>query len=777
MSSRKTSFIKTLFFLKFSLMVSLGYCQSYTVRGTIKDIYTGETLIGASLSVKNSQEGTATNSFGFYSLTFPSQRVMLLCSMIGYKTQEIPIFTKKDTIVNIFLEPELFELEEVVVKMPPNATLNKIGEIVIPIAGIQKKPSLLGETDLMKSLQYIPGIHNTSDGKSDLNIRGGSSDQNLILLDGIPIYNPNHVFGFVSIFNTDALKNVALYKSYFPSRYGGRLSSIIDINTKDGNKKRFTGQATLGILSLKATVEIPLIKEKTSLLFSARRSYADLFLNKMNKWFSDEENQEETNFYFYDINTKIHHTFSDKTSLYFTFYKGTDYLSNKNQNRITSTTTQKWDWGNTISSLRINNTLSSKLFLNNTISYNAYNYNTEVGNSHNYIKKENNHNPRLTYNSGIKDYSINSNLSFIPNTNHYFRSGLFFTYHNFNPKIVNSKNGIRNNQYFVKEFGGYIEDNWKITENLKIDFGLRCSIFSVKEKTFPNMEPRLSFSYLWGKSYIKLSYNKMNQYLHLLSNNSSFLQSDLWVPTTAKIAPQESVQYSIDFFRKFNNTFSLSLASYYKEMNTIIAYKDGASFSGINTNWEDKVTQGLGRAYGIEFMLEKKAGKLTGSLSYTLSKTERKFATINDNQWYPDKYDRRHMIDVSLRYQLNKKFSLFSNWTYSSGSMMTIPLMSADVAELPNVKESFPQIVQLDHRNNYRLPAYHRLDIGMNYVMKKENSNSYGEVNVSLYNAYNRLNIMQVYTDTSELEVSNKIKLKKVTLFPILPSVSYTYHF
>ncbi len=770
-----------IFLLFFPLM---GYAQNHTVRGTVKDADSKETLIGVSLFVKDLQKGTTTNSFGFYSLTLPAGKMVLSCSMVGYKTQNIPLTMTGDSLINILLEPEVLELGEVVVKSNPHTTLRNSGKIVIPISKIHKRPALLSETDLMKSLQYIPGIHNTSDGKSDLNIRGGSSDQNLILLDGVPIYNPNHVFGFVSIFNTDALKNVALYKSYFPSRYGGRLSSIIDINTKDGNKRKFTGQTTLGLLSLKATVEVPIVKDKTSLLFSARRSYADLFLTKMKKWFSEENdnNQNETDFYFYDLNVKGHHTFSDKTSLYFTFYKGNDYLYNENTEKhykITSKSSQKWNWGNLISSLRVNHSLSSKLFLNNTISLNKYEYNTAVGNSHNYTEKEKNSSQLLTYISGINDYSINSNLSFIPNTSHYIRGGLFFTHHNFNPKVYNSnkKNSTQNNQSLVKEFGGYIEDSWRVNKNIKLDLGLRYSVFNAKEKTYPNVEPRLSFSYLWEKSSFRLSYNKMNQHLHLLSNNSSFLQSDLWLPTTDKITPQSSTQYSIGLFKEISDMFNLSVESYYKDMNNIIAYKDGASFSGITTDWEDKVEKGIGRAYGVEIMLEKNTGKLTGSFSYTLSKTERRFANINENQWYPDKYDRRHMVDINLQYRLNKKISLFSNWTYSSGNMMTIPLMSADIAELPNVRETFRQIVQLEHRNNYRLPAYHRLDLGLNYSMKKENINRYSEINISIYNAYNRLNIMQLYADASELEVNNKIKLKQVTLFPVLPSISYTYHF
>lgn len=783
------------------LCIEVIRAQNYTVSGYISDSSTKEIMIGATVIDSHSNKGATTNSYGFYSLTLPKGKVSLKYLFMGYKPHETTFNLEQDTILNIPLLVSATEINEVVVTAENNSADNvRSGTIYVPLNKIRNAPALFGESDLMKSLQYIPGVQNTSEGKSDLSIRGGSPDQNLILLDGNPIYNANHVFGFLSVFNTDALKNVTLYKSGFPARFGGRLSSIIDINTKDGNKETYSGSATLGLLALKLNIEGPIVKDKTSFTFSARRSYADLYVEQLQKWL-DEDSNSSTNFFFYDLNAKIHHKFNSNTSIYFTAYNGKDRLENTTKDndipgeQTNSSTKQSWKWGNTIFATRLNSSLSKNLFMNANLSYNHYNYNTSIDKKYDYIGDESQQKKaqiRLNYDSGIKDYATSLEFEYIPASTHYIRSGVQYIYHDFHPETM-SLTGSQSNSHtqFVNpqkvssnEFSLYTEDDWELSRKLKLNGGFRFSFFNVNGKTYSAIDPRFSIRYLLtDRISVKAGYTHMQQYIHLLSNNSLLLQADLSVPATDRIKPMNSKQYSLGFYMTLPGLFDFIIEGYYKDMKNVIEYIDGVSFSG-SSNWEDKVEAGIGRSYGVECSIEKRIGNTTGTFSYAWSKTERKFTGINYGEWFPAKFDRRHNMHINITQKINKKTDIMLNWSFASGNMMTIPLMSVVTPEIPDVTVAggYGDLAQLDHRNNYRMPAYHRLDVGVNYTPRKKHTKRYGVWNFSIYNVYNRMNPFKMYVDTDVYKDQNgknvyKQKLKQITLFPIIPSISYTYIF
>lgn len=776
--------------------------QSYMVSGYISDSETKEVIIGASVVDQISQNGCISNKYGFFSLKIPQGNVRIFSSFIGYEQAEFDFMLTKDTTIHIQISPKSYELGEVTVKASGThfrSQSARLGVVNVSIATIKNMPALLGESDLMKSLQFIPGVQNTSEGKSDLSVRGGTPDQNLVLLDGISVYNTNHVFGFLSIFNTDALKNVTLYKSGFPARFGGRLSSVIDITTKDGNKERFNGSATIGLLAAKINLEGPIAKDRTSFTFSARRSFADLYMGKLQEIYADEDNNTKTKFFFYDLNAKLHHKLSDRTSIYLMAYSGRDKLENTTRERmdgniLNSTTQQDWKWGNTIIAGKLNHVFRPDLFVNTILAYNHYQYTTLLDKRYIYTDEdevEQNAFSQLDYNSGIKDYMLNMDAEYTSLNNHYFRGGISATYHNFNPEVISRKANDINEGVNINtpktvpayEFAFYAEDDWDITAAFRLNFGARFSMFNVNNRTYTAIDPRLSLRYLITPDLsVKAGYSQMQQYIHLLSNNSLFLQTDLWVPVTDKVKPMSSKQYSTGLVWALPKSFEFSVEGYYKNMTNVIEYKDGASFSGVSTGWENKIEAGIGRSFGVEFSLEKKSGDLTGTLSYALAKTERKFDEINFSEWFPAKFDRRHNININLIYKLSPKFDLMANWTFSSGDMMTIPYMRLVIPDVPGIPSDDTQALQLDHRNNYRMGAYHRLDIGMNYYTKKK-GNRYGVWNFSIYNVYNRMNPFKIYAELADSKKQPDgsweytYRLKQVTLFPIMPSISYTYNF
>jgi outer membrane receptor for ferrienterochelin and colicin len=592
-----------------------------------------------------------------------------------------------------------------------------------------------------------------------------------------------------------------LYKSNFPARFGGRLSSVVDITTKDGNKDVFSGSASMGLPTLKFNIEGPIIKDKTSFTFSARRTYLDLLMSAVNKGFNDPS-ESSANFFFHDMNVKIHHKIDDKTFVYLSAYNGNDKLEQKAgiDDRETNhdVSTEKWDWGNTIVSGKLSRILTPNLFFKSTLTYNQYHY--KITTDDEYINRDDSQveqkvSRNFLFSSGIKDYSASGDFEYYPTANHNVKFGTAFTFHDFNPEVISltSKSDTiisRDNtpkHVYSKDFSLYAEDDWDITKRMQLNAGLRFSAFHVNENTYTSIDPRLSLRYLlMDKMTLQAGYTFMQQYVHLLSSNSVVLQTDLWVPVTGKIKHMQSKQYALGMFYKLPKTIFLSFETYYKDMQNVIEYKDGISYTGVSAGWEDKVEAGTGRAYGLEFSVEKREGRITGMASYTLSKSERKFDNINFGEWFPSKYDRRHALNLLLNYKLNHKFDLTATWTYHSGDRITLPMMTYVHPYVPDTN-GFPympewdgggfDLLELDHRNNYQMDDYHRLDLGVNYTFGKK-KNRYSVLNFSVYNVYNRMNPYKIIME-SELDENKDYvhKLKQITLFPIIPSLSYTYHF
>ncbi|MDR3266412.1 MAG: TonB-dependent receptor [Tannerella sp.] len=773
--------------------------QNHTISGYIRDAETKEVLIGSNIYETESRKGCTANAYGFYSLTLPKGKGTVRYSFLGYESRLINIDLTRDTIIQVYLAPTSAELKEVVVNSNTKLRDKRLGTIEVSVQEIKNIPVLLGETDLMKSLQFLPGVQNTTEGKSDLSVRGGNPDQNLILLDGVPIYNPNHVFGFLSVFNTDALKKVTLFKSGFPARFGGRLSSVIDIATKDGNKERFSGSASIGLPTVKFNIEGPIVKDKTSFTFSARRTYMDLLVDAANKWFIKDNSGSKTNFFFHDLNAKIHHKIDDKTSIYLSAYNGNDKLKQKTSEIENSETNhnasaENWDWGNTIISGKLSRILAPNLFFKSALTYNRYHY--KITTNDEYVNKDDSAGVQkasrsFLFSSGIKDYSVSGDFEYFPAFNHNIKFGTGYTFHDFNPEVISMTSNVDTvivtdnapKHTYSNEFALYAEDDWDISEKIRLNAGLRFSLFQVDGKTYTSIDPRVSLRYLLtDKAALQAGYSLMQQYVHLLSSNSVILQTDLWVPVTGKIEPMQSNQYSLGALYELSASLSFSLEAYYKDMRNVIEYRDGISYTGVSAGWENKVEAGMGRAYGVEFSLEKQEGRITGKVSYTLSKSERRFEEINFGEWFPAKYDRRHAINLLLNYKPNEKFDFTTTWTYHSGDRITLPLMTYVNPDVPDTDGSYiPNLLELDHRNNYRMADYHRLDLGVNYTFAKR-KNRYSVLNLSVYNAYNRMNPYKIImeSDLYKEPAGESVyvhKLKQITLFPIIPSLSYTYHF
>ncbi|MDR0332004.1 MAG: TonB-dependent receptor [Dysgonamonadaceae bacterium] len=788
MNKKSTIVIFSLFFC-----ISLS-AQNHTINGYIRDAESKEMLIGANVFETESRTGSHTNAEGFYTISLPKGKRNIIFSYLGYESMAMEFDLQKDTTIHIYLNPAVNELSEVIVSHHIQLREMQLGVVNMPVSTIRATPALLGETDLMKTLQLIPGVQSTSEGKSDLSVRGGSPDQNLILFDGVPVYNPNHVFGFLSVFNTDALKDVMLYKSSFPARFGGRLSSVIDISTKDGNKQRFSGSASIGLPVMKFNLEGPIIKDRTSFTFSARRSYVDLFMGTINDWFVDENSSSTANFFFHDINAKIHHKVDDKTSLSLSVYNGYDKLMQETSdigNAATghSASSGNLDWGTTIINGQLRRMLAPNLSMRTMLTYNRYHYkvNTEdeftTGNDWQTKEKAFRN---FLFSSGIQDYSAAADFEYFPLPNHTIRFGTTYTFHHFKPEVVSisiqtdetktSENTPKHT--YANNWALYAEDDWRISNRMNLNAGLRFSLFNVDNKTYTGLDPRLSLRYLLTeKMALQTSYTMMQQYVHLLSSNSIILQTDLWVPVTGNVKPMRSHQYSFGMFYELPKSFLFSVESYYKDMRNVIEYKDGISYTGVSAGWEHSVEAGIGRSYGIEFSLEKRAGRTTGIAAYTWSKSERKFDEINYGEWFPSKFDRRHVINLSLNYQINKNFDIATAWTYHSGDRITLAMMSHVGHPMPDDWNFIDGLLELEHRNNFQMAPYHRLDIGINYTFARRN-NRFCVLNLSAYNAYNRMNPYRVIVSAdSKEDYTYTYRLKQITLFPIIPGLSFTYHF
>lgn len=785
--------------------------RKFTISGYVTDGASSETLIGANILESRQHQGTTTNPYGFFSITLPAGVVNLQFSYLGYTNLQQRLTLNKDTVLNIRMEDNTL-LQEVVIlsdKTETGIMATQMGTNEIPMAQIRNTPSILGETDVMKTIQLMPGVQAGVEGSAGLYVRGGGPDQNLILLDGVPIYNVDHLFGFFSVFTPEAVKKVTLFKSSFPARFGGRLSSVVDVRTNDGDMQKYHGVISVGLLTSKLNFEGPIIKDRTSFNISARRSYIDLMM----KPFMPKD--ETVSYYFYDMNAKINHKFSDRSRLFLNFYNGKDHFLNDlkeiSGEEIISDDRTQFNWGNTVASGRWNYVFNNKLFSNTTIAYS--NYQLHLNSSAYMLNNRINESTyKSDYRSGIRDWSYQIDFDYNPVPTHHIKFGAGYLYHDFRPEVSTSKiqnkednavkqdtlyNNMANSQVYAHEVSAYVEDNFDLTSRFRVNAGLHFSMFQVQKKSYFSVQPRLSLRYqLLRDVAIKASYTKMSQYVHLLSSTPIAMPTDLWVPVTSKVKPMQAHQFSLGGYYSGLPGWQFSIEGYYKNMRNVLEYKDGVSFLGSSAGWEDKVEMGHGRSMGLELMIEKTLGKTTGWLAYTLAKSDRKFAKggVNNGERFPYKYDRRHNIGLSVAHKFSERIDIGATWTFATGGTTTIPeevtgLIHPSTGAGNGLGMEFHPVGSgdsfvtendyVERRNNYRLPSSHRLNIGINF--NKKTKHGLRTWNISLYNAYNAMNPTFVYRSTKETSNGHITTLepviKKLTILPCIPSVTYTYKF
>ena len=790
--------MKNFFLVVLALFVAqtLPAQQTYTLSGYVKEAGSKELLLGVTIYTEDKSAGTVSNNFGYYALQLPVGTHTLVYNFIGYQSVNKLVTIAKDDVLNIDLVSANSEIGEVVVK--GSKTQKKVSEevqmstIEIPIKTIKDIPAFMGEKDVLKVLQLMPGVQSGSEGQSGLYVRGGGPDQNLIILDGATVYNAQHLFGFFSLFNGDALRSVELIKGGFPAEYGGRLSSVIDMNMKDGNKEKYTGELGVGVISSKGVLEGPFAKGKGSFIVSGRRTYIDALAQPI---ILALNNGNGAGYYFYDFNAKANYEIDDKNRVYLSGYFGRDkfYLNVKETFDDQSYKSKvNFGWGNATGTARWNRIVNPKLFSNTSLIYSFY----ELA-----IKSEEevNGDPlfSLQYSSGIRDFSLKQDFDWYANNNHKVKFGLMATHHTFTPDALVLKDAFfgedlnRKTEYKSVESGLYIQDEWKISKRMKTLMGIRLSTFTSNDKTYVNPEPRIALSYkLKSDLALKASYATMNQYLHLLSNSGVGLPTDLWVPATEKVKPQNSQQVALGLAKDFEKqNFSLTVEGYYKTMNNIIGYKEGASFLGIqdggdgaeSITWEDNITSGQGISYGGEVLLQRKQGKLTGWVGYTMSWTTQQFDELNNGEKFFARYDRRHDISVVGIYELKDNITLSATWVYGTGNAITLPLSTYELGSLGGNQygEQFGfnrNGTEYTSRNDFRMRSYHRADIGIQ--VSKEKKRGVRTWEFSAYNLYNRKNPFYYTIGAEErFNPDSKQVLKQISLFPILPSVSWNYKF
>ncbi|RNI31724.1 TonB-dependent receptor [Rufibacter latericius] len=762
----------------------MGYGQKFTISGYVRDAQTGENLIGVAILNSVTGQGTATNAYGFYSLTLPKDSVKLVLSYVGYERQTFSAYLDKDMQQNLLLSPfatALSEVEIVNTREEDVRESTRMSTINMSVAQIKAVPALFGEVDVLKTLQLLPGVQSGGEGTSGLYVRGGGPDQNLILLDGVPVYNASHLFGFFSVFTAEALNNVELVKGGFPARYGGRLSSVLDISMKEGNMNEVDGEGSIGLIASRLTVGAPIKKDVASFIVSARRTYIDVLARPFMK-----KEEGVGGYYFYDLNAKLNWKVSEKDRLYLSAYRGYDefYADMERSGDEREKSRAGLGWGNLTSAFRWNRVLNQRLFLNTHLTYTKYQFDISSEEESTYQGESFNY--KLKYLSNIRDLSTKFDFDFIPNPNHYIRFGGQYVHHQFQPGAlqVRDNNGgsaedlnVNTQKTNAQEVGLYIEDDLKLSERVKVNVGVRANGFLVNKETYSSIEPRASVRFIaTEKLSLKASYAHMTQFIHLLTNSGIGLPTDLWVPSTEKIRPQRSRQVALGATRTIaGDKLEVSLEGYYKTMDHLIEYKEGASFIGISSSWDTKVTTGKGWAYGAELFLHKKTGRTNGWIGYTLAWSNRQFPDLNRGEKFPYRYDRRHDFEVVVIHQLKPNLTLSGTWVYGTGNSITLPEARYVLGEAWEGGYGGTQTYNdYGNRNGYRMAAYHRADISLSHTKKKR----WGEVvnNLSFYNAYNRKNPYFIYVQAGEKE-GDPARFKQISLFPILPSISKTFKF
>ena len=772
--------MKTINVLVFFILITQSvFAQSkHTISGTLKDKKNGETIIGAIVRVVNQQSGTTTNEYGFYSLTLPDGKYEIEFINVGKKTVLVNVDLNIDKKINVSLDDESKDLGEVVVKSSAkgrSVSGTQTGVERLTIQEIKNIPVLFGEKDVLKTIQLLPGIKSAGDGNSGFFVRGGTSDQNQILLDEANVYNASHLLGFFSTFNSDAIKDVTVYKSGMPAQYGGRLSSVLDIKMNDGNNQDYGVSGGIGLISAKLNVEGPIQKDKSSFLVTGRRTYADVFLAA-----SSDTTIKSSKLYFYDLNAKMNYQLGEKDRLYVSAYFGRDKLG--------VGSTFSLGWGNTTGTVRWNHIFNDKLFSNTSLIFSNYEYEIKIKSGTNDFKIF----------SQIQDWNLKQDYQLNAGEKNNIRFGWSTIYHTIRPgEITASESTGLNSQVQQKRYSFenavYASNTWKASNRISVTYGTRLTAFNVLGKgdfyklndkgvvtdtlsynsgevvkTYWNLEPRVSMGYQWNSSTsVKTSYVRNVQNMHLVSNSTSSTPTDKWLSSTNIIKPEISDQVSIGYYKNLvGNKYELTIETYYKTMQNQIDYRDGAD-AFTNNAIESQLLYGQGRAYGIECMLRKNVGKLTGWISYTLSKTEKQIDGINSNQWYNARQDRTHDIAIVGIYQVNKKWTVSANWIYYTGDAITFPNGKYAVGG--------QTVYYYTNRNGYRMPAYHRLDIGATLQLKQKTKYS-SELAFSLYNAYGHENAYTISFRDNKNDPS-KTEAVQTTLFRWIPSISYNFKF
>ncbi|SMO44828.1 TonB-dependent receptor [Solitalea koreensis] len=762
-----------------------------TISGTVKDASNGENLIGVSVCIKETGKGGQTNAYGFYSLSLPPGKYTMVIKYLSYHNFEQSISLSANQQLNIELQPEGVQMTEVVVSAAgakQNVRSMEMGVNKLEIKSLKNIPALMGEVDIVRSLQLLPGVSTVGEGASGFNVRGGGVDQNLILLDESPVYNSSHLFGFFSVFDPDAVKDVKLIKGGIPAMYGGRLSSILDVRMKEGNDKTFSSSGGIGTVSTRFMVEAPIVKDKGSFVIAGRRSYADLFLK-----LSPDKDLRNNQAYFYDLSGKMNYTLNENNRIYLSGYFGRDVFNFNKQFQM--------NWGNGTGTLRWNHVFNSRLFANITGIYSLYDYSLGVPEGAN----------AFDWRSKIINNTLKTDFSYYINSNNKLSFGSNIIFHLFKPGEAAPSNDssplnpIKIDYQHARESSAYLDNEQTITSNFSAQYGLRVSMFdyvSGKDgfttyqyegvtgekknavnpqtynkgdliKRYVNLEPRLSLKYeLNNDASIKASYNRTTQYLHLISNTSAASPLDVWQPTTNNIQPELADQVALGFFKNFNNdVFEASVEGFYKKMQNQIDYINGAQLF-LNQNLEAELLYGDGRAFGLEFFLKKNQGKMTGWMSYTLSKSERKVDGINNNLYYNTKYDKTHNLSLVGMYDLNKRWNLSATFTYSTGVSTTFPNSRYEIGDIIVPHNT------TDSRNNYRVPAYNRLDVSATLYSRVKSGRKFNSNWVfSVYNLYGRKNAYTVYFRQNKDIPTQTEAVRLAILGGAVPSVSYNFNF
>jgi hypothetical protein len=751
--------------------------QRYKLSGYVRDAKTNQIVSDVPIGIKEIPAfGTQSDEKGEYSLNLAKGSYTLQVKFLGYNDKEVKIRLDRDLVQDIKLEESDIKLDEVVVstnRSDANVSAPQTGVERITMQEINKLPVLLGERDIIKAIQLMPGVKSANEGSSGFFVRGGSADQNSILLDNVSVYNASHLLGFFSTFNPDAVRDVTLYKGAMPAQFGERLASVLDVQMKDGDTKGYRVNGGVGLISSKLNVEGPIQKNKSSFNLSGRRTYADMVARM-----TGNGEAQNTILYFYDLNAKFNFQVSPKDRISFSGYWGRDKLSLKD---VVDT-----DWGNLLGTLRWTRQINAKLSSITALQYNQYDYkiNLDIG-------------LELAINSRIRDYTFKQDFLYQINPNNEWRFGLSSTHHSLDPGLYEFEEGkggtLDLKSRYSLENGIYATNSIKINDRLEAIYGLRLSAFSALGngeyytlddknnivdsvwyksgkvvKTYINLEPRLSMVYkLDDVSSVKVAYGRTTQNLHLLSNSNNNTPMDRWASSSNNIKPQIGDQVSLGYFRNFsNNEYEFSVESYYKDMKNQIDFKDNAVFTR-NDDVESELLYGKGRAYGVEFLLKKKTGRLTGWVGYTLSKSEKQIDGINDNKWYVARQDRTHDISIIGMYDFSDRWSFSAAWIYYTGNAVTYPS--------GKYKLDDREVVYYNERNGYRAPAYHRLDLGATYLLRKT-KRMHSELAFGLYNAYGRENAYMIDFRTNDKDPS-KSSAYQYSLFRFVPSISWNFKF